>query len=49
MYGGESGIRTRGTRQGTHAFQACPFNRSGTSPLIQISQRTTFIVNAQKL
>ena len=30
--GGESGIRTRGTREGTHAFQACAFDRSTISP-----------------
>ena len=30
--GGERGIRTLGTRKRTHAFQACPFDRSGTSP-----------------
>ena len=31
--GGEGGIRTLGTDEGTHAFQASPFDRSGTSPL----------------
>ena len=29
---GEGGIRTLGTREGTLAFQASPFDRSGTSP-----------------
>ena len=30
--GGEGGIRTPGTRQRTHAFQACSLNHSDTSP-----------------
>ena len=30
--GGESGIRTHGTREGTHTFQACALNRSAISP-----------------
>jgi hypothetical protein len=30
--GGETGIRTLGTVARTHAFQACQFNRSCTSP-----------------
>ena len=30
--GGWGGIRTLGTCEGTHAFQACPLNRSGTHP-----------------
>ncbi len=30
--GGQGGIRTHGTVSGTHAFQACPFDRSGTCP-----------------
>ena len=29
---GEGGIRTNGTRKSTHAFQACLFGRSSTSP-----------------
>ena len=32
--GGESGIRTHGTCEGTHTFQACALNHSATSPLI---------------
>ena len=31
-YGGEAGIRTRGTLAGTLGFQPSPFGRSGTSP-----------------
>ena len=30
--GGEGGIRTREKLAPLHAFQACPFGRSGTSP-----------------
>ncbi|CAK0772299.1 hypothetical protein CCP3SC1AL1_50028 [Gammaproteobacteria bacterium] len=29
---GEGGIRTLGTDERTHTFQACSFNRSDTSP-----------------
>jgi hypothetical protein len=32
-YGGEGGIRTRGKVTPTHAFQACSFNHSDTSPV----------------
>ena len=32
--GGRSGIRTRGTRKGSHAFQAGPFDHSGTLPYL---------------
>ena len=32
LYGGESGIRTHGTISRTHAFQACAFDHSATSP-----------------
>ena len=44
--GGEGGIRTRGTVTRTHAFQACSFGHSDTSPhgpwkpLTSTSQRT---------
>ena len=31
-YGGERGIRTLGSIATTHAFQACAFNHSATSP-----------------
>ena len=31
-HGGGGGIRTHGTRKGTHAFQACPIVHSGTPP-----------------
>ena len=31
-YGGESGIRTHGTCEGTHTFQACALNLSAISP-----------------
>ena len=34
VFGGERGIRTLGTLTRTHAFQACPFDRSGTSPVL---------------
>jgi hypothetical protein len=30
--GGEGGIRTHGTREGTTVFETAPFDRSGTSP-----------------
>ena len=30
--GGETGIRTLGTREGTHTFQACALNHSAISP-----------------
>ncbi len=33
---GEGGIRTRGTRKRTHAFQACSLSHSDTSPIIVI-------------
>ncbi len=32
--GGESGIRTHGTCEGTHTFQACALNHSAISPII---------------
>jgi hypothetical protein len=35
--GGGDGIRTHGTVSGTHAFQACAFNRSATPPLAPFS------------
>ena len=31
-YGGETGIRTLGTRKGTTVFETAPFDHSGTSP-----------------
>ena len=36
MTGGESGIRTHGTCEGTHTFQACALNHSAISPLITL-------------
>tara|TARA_B110000858_G_scaffold52384_1_gene60685 strand:+ start:898 stop:1011 length:114 start_codon:yes stop_codon:yes gene_type:complete len=30
--GGKSGIRTHGTNEGTHTFQACALNRSAILP-----------------
>ena len=33
MNGGEGEIRTHGTDESTHAFQACALNHSATSPL----------------
>ncbi len=33
IYCGEGGIRTHGTVSRTHAFQACTFNHSVTSPV----------------
>ncbi|SBT05279.1 hypothetical protein ACCAA_200053 [Candidatus Accumulibacter aalborgensis] len=33
IYGGESGIRTRGRIAPTHAFQACDLNHSSISPI----------------
>ena len=31
-YGGEGGIRTHGTREGSTVFETAPFDHSGTSP-----------------
>ena len=47
-YGGEDRIRTCGEFAPTHAFQACPLNRSGTSPRqrfrqIEISLRSSLL------
>ncbi len=36
--GGWGGIRTHGAREGTHAFQACPIDHSGTHPTPRISE-----------
>ena len=36
MNGGEKGIRTLDTIARIHAFQACAFNRSATSPKSKI-------------
>ena len=33
--GGRGGIRTRGTSKGSHAFQAGPFDHSGTLPKLR--------------
>jgi hypothetical protein len=35
-FGGESGIRTRDTFDRIHTFQACSFNHSDTSPILQL-------------
>jgi hypothetical protein len=32
--GGEGGIRTHGTFEGTTVFETAPFDRSGTSPCV---------------
>ncbi len=32
VYGGETGIRTLGTRKGSTVFETAPFDHSGTSP-----------------
>ena len=32
-YGGERGIRTPGTDEGTHPFQGCTIDHSDTSPV----------------
>ena len=32
LVGGEGGIRTHGTREGTPVFETGPFNHSGTPP-----------------
>jgi hypothetical protein len=32
VYGGETGIRTLGPREGTTVFETAPFDHSGTSP-----------------
>ena len=36
-YGGEKGIRTLDTIARIHAFQACAFNHSATSPIIEVN------------
>ena len=33
VFGGEGGIRTLGTREGTTDFESVPFGHSGTSPI----------------
>ena len=38
MYGGEGRIRTHGWVSPTHAFQACSFNHSDTSPSSRLSR-----------
>ena len=35
-YGGENGIRTHERVTSLHAFQACAFNHSATSPIIHL-------------
>ncbi len=40
-FGGEDEIRTHGTIARTHAFQACAFNHSATSPSALIVKKTT--------
>ena len=42
--GGEGGIRTLGRGKPTHAFQACAFNRSATSPAKYTGQRPVAVV-----
>lgn len=32
--GGDAGIRTLGTREGSTVFETAPFDHSGTSPLL---------------
>ena len=44
MTGGESGIRTHGTCEGTHTFQACTLNRSAISPKNNIKKLSNIIV-----
>ncbi len=40
--GGEGGIRTRGTVARTHAFQACSFSHSDTSPHVAFNHTRSF-------
>ena len=42
--GGESGIRTHGTCEGTHTFQACALNRSAISPKQKLNQILNIIL-----
>ena len=44
--GGQGGIRTLGTLSCTHAFQACPFDRSGTCPKLMTSSKGARIMVA---
>ena len=34
-YGGETGIRTLGTREGSTVFETAPIDHSGTSPCVK--------------
>ena len=45
--GGESGIRTHGTCESTHTFQACALNHSAISPPIYIIHLLKKIVKAR--
>ena len=42
--GGESGIRTHGTCEGTHTFQACALNHSAISPEEIIEKHFVLII-----
>ena len=43
--GGEDEIRTHGTIARTHAFQACAFNHSATSPRLYIVDKSSRSAN----
>ena len=43
--GGERGIRTLDTVSRIHAFQACAFNRSATSPNCSVLTRVNYSFN----
>ena len=43
FYGGEGGIRTRGTVAGTTVFKTVSFNHSDTSPLDVVYRGTLYI------
>ena len=48
-YGGETGIRTLGTREGSTVFETAPFDHSGTSPVaIYIFFRGYFAIQKMK-
>ena len=47
MYGGEIGIRTLGTGEGTTDFESVPFGHSGISPTARII--TTLLPKANPL
>ena len=48
-FGGESGIRTHGTCEGTHTFQACALNHSAISPFLEEMLTGPFPSNSNQI